>query len=253
MAATTVFIAVLATVLINISTGFNSNNVISRNRGVRLQTMMSDKKLPKALLDSSTLWRISLTLSKPGCASIDAIARLRFIEDRNFEPPQGRIFVEDDFNGLIRVDEKGYAGSWTLSEDKDDRKDGLWIWGLFAEPKYPFLYFSLGIFKSIMLPSGLEKPIWDGEGVPNDRLNIRFAHERDPVKGAVLTDAVMEYQITELRKADPFGVGGTINVGDKFTAGTVSLRQVLGDAVDKQDEEALAKMLQGIEGGAAQA
>jgi hypothetical protein len=35
--------------------------------------------------------------------------------------------------------------------------------------------------------------------------------------------------------------------------GTVSLRQVLGDAVDKQDEEALAKMLQGIEGGAAQA
>jgi hypothetical protein len=31
---------------------------------------------------------------------------------------QGRIFVEDDFNGLIRVDEKGYAGSWTLSEDK---------------------------------------------------------------------------------------------------------------------------------------
>jgi hypothetical protein len=52
---------------------------------------------------------------------------------------------------------------------QDDRKDGLWIWGLFAEPKYPFLYFSLGIFKSIMLPSGLEKPIWDGEGVPNDR------------------------------------------------------------------------------------
>jgi hypothetical protein len=27
----------------------------------------------------------------------------------------------------------------------------------------------IGIFKSIMLPSGLEKPIWDGEGVPNDR------------------------------------------------------------------------------------
>jgi hypothetical protein len=61
--------------------------------GVRLQTMMSDKKLPKALLDSSTLWRISLTLSKPGCASIDAIARLRFIEDRNFEPPQVDIYV----------------------------------------------------------------------------------------------------------------------------------------------------------------
>jgi hypothetical protein len=36
------------------------------------------------------------------------------------------------------------------------------------------------------------------------------------------------------------------------TEGTVSLRQVLGDAIDKQDEEALAKMLQGLDGGAAQ-
>jgi hypothetical protein len=107
-------------------------------------TMSSVQPAKRALLDSSTLWRISLTLTKSGCKSIEAIARVRFIEDRNYEPPQGRLFVEDDFNGLIKVDEKGYAGSWTLSEDKDDRKDGLWIWGLFQEPKYPFLYFSLG-------------------------------------------------------------------------------------------------------------
>ena len=107
--------------------------------------IMNSSPTPKrALLDSSTLWRISITLNKSGFKSIDCIARVRFVEDRNYEPPQGRIFVEDDFNGLIKVDEKGYAGSWTLSEDKDDRKDGLWIWGLFQEPKYPFLYFSLG-------------------------------------------------------------------------------------------------------------
>lgn len=109
--------------------------------------IMNSSPSPKrALLDSSTLWRISITLNKSGFKSIDCIARVRFVEDRNYEPPQGRIFVEDDFNGLIKVDEKGYAGSWTLSEDKDDRKDGLWIWGLFQEPKYPFLYFSLGKF-----------------------------------------------------------------------------------------------------------
>ena len=110
-------------------------------------SMSSVQTTKRALLDSSTLWRISLTLTKSGCKSIEAIARVRFIEDRNYEPPQGRLFVEDDFNGLIKVDEKGYAGSWTLSEDKDDRKDGLWIWGLFQEPKYPFLYFSLGKFQ----------------------------------------------------------------------------------------------------------
>ena len=120
--------------------------------------MMNSSPSPKrALLDSTTLWRISITLTKSGSKSIDCIARVRFVEDRNYEPPQGRIFVEDDFNGLIKVDEKGYAGSWTLSEDKDDRKDGLWIWGLFQEPKYPFLYFSLGTFLQLLSFGSLDK------------------------------------------------------------------------------------------------
>ena len=113
-------------------------------------TMSTVPITKKALLDKSTFWRISLTLSKSGFKSIENIAIVRFIEDRNYEPPQGRIFVEDDFNGLIRVDDKGYAGSWALSEDRDDRKDGLWIWGLFQEPKYPFLYFSLGKFNNLI-------------------------------------------------------------------------------------------------------
>ena len=92
-------------------------------------------------------------------------SRVRFIEDRGYEPPQGQIFVEDDYNGLIRVDDKGYSTfSWTLSEDKEDKKDGLWIWGLFEEPKYPFLYFTLGVFSSIVLPSGEEDKIWAAEG-----------------------------------------------------------------------------------------
>lgn len=97
-------------------------------------------------LDATTLWRLAFRLEKEGYKSIDAVARVRFIPDRNYEPPQGKIFVEDDFNGFIRVTETGYSGSWTLSEDKNDRKDGLWIWGLFEEPKYPFMYICLGIY-----------------------------------------------------------------------------------------------------------
>jgi hypothetical protein len=36
--------------------------------------------------------------------------------------------VEEDRGGLVRVDSRGFAeqGDWTLSEDKDDRKWGLW-------------------------------------------------------------------------------------------------------------------------------
>jgi hypothetical protein len=103
-----------------------------------------------------------------------------------------------------------------------------------------------GIFKSILLPSGQEEPIFDGEGVPNDRLNIRMDHVRDEAKGAILSGGLMEYQITEMVKADPFGVGGTINVGDKIIAGTIDIRPVLGSVNDKEDEALMAKILQSI-------
>ena len=97
-----------------------------------------------------------------------------------------------------------------------------------------------------MLPSGQEEPIFGGEGIPNDRLNIRMAHIRDEAKGAILSGGIMEYQITELVKADPFGVGGTINVGDKFVEGAIVIRPVLGSANDKEDEELKATILQEV-------
>jgi hypothetical protein len=160
------------------------------------------------------------------------MVRIRFIEDRGYEPPQGRVFVEDDFNGLVRCDEGGYAGGyrWTLSEDKNDRKDGLWVWGLFEEPKYPFLYMSLPVYEDVVLPSGETDPIFGGEGVPNGRLNLRFSHERDNQRGAILTSGEVTYQLTELIKADPFGIGGTVDVGDVVSAGTVDIQPVFNVA-----------------------
>ena len=43
------------------------------------------------------------------------------------------------------------SNTWLLSEDPDDRKDGLWIWGLFEEPLYPFILLKLS-FKAIPMP-----------------------------------------------------------------------------------------------------
>lgn len=68
-----------------------------------------------------------------------------------FDILTGKVFIEDDYNGLVRADDDGYGGIWTLSEDKEDRKDGLWVWGLFEEPKYPFLYFYLDIYSSVIV------------------------------------------------------------------------------------------------------
>lgn len=72
-------------------------------------------------------------------------------------------------------------------------------------------------------------------------------HERDPKKGAILTGGEVAYQLTELVKADPFGVGGTINVGDKIATGSIDIRPVLGNANDKEDEELMTKILAGLE------
>lgn len=103
----------------------------------------SQSVLPKTL-DEKTKWKISINFQQNNTVISKAMLNVRFIEYKNYEPPQGRVYIEDDFNGLVKTDERGYAGIWSLSEDKDDRKDGLWIWGLFEEPKYPFLYFYLG-------------------------------------------------------------------------------------------------------------
>jgi len=154
------------------------------------------------------------------------VANVRFVEDRGYEPPQGRLFVEDDFNGLIRVDDKGYSTfSWTLSEDKDDRKDGLWVYGLWKEPKYPFLYFSIGIFESVVLPNGEEELIW-GKGVPGSKLSIRFNHEITKEMGTTLSNPMMMYKESEFMKADPLGVGGVVDIGDDVCAGNIQIRPV---------------------------
>lgn len=182
--------------------------------------------MKKATMDGDTLWRISAKLRKSGTKSSDIVLRVRFVPDRNYEPPQGRIFIEDDFNGLVQVDDKGYSGVWTLSEDKEDRKDGLWIWGLFEEPKYPFLYFYMDVYNTTILPSGEEAPIFNGEGIPNNRLNFRFDHLNEKNLGTVLKGGLMNYKESEYIKADPFGVGGKVDVGDSIPAGEVDIRAV---------------------------
>lgn len=185
-------------------------------------------RLPSSLTES-TLWRLNISLKKEGQDKrIDAVARVRFVETPGYEPPSGKVFVQDDFNGLFRVNEKGFACNWGLSEDREDRKDGLWIWGLFDVPKYPFLYLNLNIFDSIVLPNGEEEKIpWD---IPGSTLYCRFNHVNEKETGVVLDGATMTYQLDEFTKADPFGVGGQVKVGDFISAGTITLTPVNEEA-----------------------
>ena len=129
--------------------------------------------------------------------------------------------MEDDYNGFIRVDEKGYSCNWKLSEDVNDRKDGLWVWGLFEVPKYPFLYFNLPVFDSYILPSGDEEKL--PFEISGSVLRVRFNHVEERESGVQLSDGLLNMKLQEIVRADPFGVGGTLNVGDEVRIGSISL------------------------------
>jgi hypothetical protein len=183
-----------------------------------------------ATLSIKSLWKLNLKLMQNGFKDVDVELKIRFIPDRNYEPPQGRVYIESDLQGIVKVTEKGYSGVWSLSEDKNDRKDGLWVWGLFEEPKYPYLYFYLDVFDSIILPSGEEEPLFGTKGIPNDRLSFRFSHLIEKDRGTTLTKGEMTYKVTEMMKADPLGIGGQVDIGDQVNAGVVNIVCLLNDA-----------------------
>jgi len=115
-------------------------------------------------VNQRTRWQLSLSIKGPSASqNVQADITLRFVERQGYEPPQGYIFIERDSAGLLQVDDKGYADAkWTLSEDKNDRKWGLWVWGLFEEPLYPYIYFSFGL-----------NPKGPGAWIPRQRLDFR--------------------------------------------------------------------------------
>jgi len=118
-----------------------SRLILTKNRPTLSFLAMKNKD---ACLDESTNWRLNINLKKENFKNVNIALKLQFVEERGYEPPQGKIFIVDDLSGVVKCNDKGFAGPWTLSEDKNDRKDGLWIWGLFEEPKYPYLYFNIG-------------------------------------------------------------------------------------------------------------
>lgn len=78
----------------------------------------------------------------------------------------------------------------------------------------------------MILPSGESEPIFGGAGVPGGRLFIRWTHAPDGQRGAVLSEGQLTYKVSELIRADPLGVGGTVDVGEMVDAGSVTIQPV---------------------------
>jgi hypothetical protein len=82
------------------------------------------------------------------------------------------------------------------------------------------------IYDNVILPSGDEEPIFNGKGIPNNRLFLRLSHSIDKVRGTVLADGDLTYKLTELVQVDPLGIGGKVDVGDIVNVGTIDIRPV---------------------------
>jgi len=107
------------------------------------------------------------------------------------EPPQGylkQVLPKDETNlTCLKISNS----RWQLSEDPEDRKDGLWIWGLFEEPLYPFMLLQIEteeyILPKVNIMDSNEKE--DGDAILPLKLYAQINHKRDKKTGQVELDA----------------------------------------------------------------
>ena len=160
-----------------------------------------------ATLDERTTWRLRFSLNgvpttKGRKVGEMFVVDVQFIEEEGFEPPQGlvkQILAESKENENVRY-LKVKSGRWKLSEDPNDRKDGLWVWGLFKEPLYPFMLLQLET-EEYKLPGT------DENSITPLNLYAQINHKRNKDTGEVELDAAtLNLRQVETINADPFGV-----------------------------------------------
>lgn len=97
-----------------------------------------------------------------------------------------------------------------LRQDPNERKAGLWIWGLFEEPLYPYLLLTLEANRVEVAEGGYH--------VPAGRLLGEMRHARGSKQGSVLTDGLLRFEVTKTYQADLVGLS-KVTVGEPTTCG----------------------------------
>lgn len=185
----------------------------------------------KATLDEETTWRLRFALNGVPTTSGKNVGELfvvdvQFIQEEGYEPPQGLVkqisSEQKDENDNVRY-LKIKNGRWKLSEDPEDRKDGLWVWGLFKEPLYPFMLLQIETEE-------YELPLSDNNAIVPLTLYAQVNHKRDKDTGNVeLSAATLNLREVEAINADPFGVA-KVDIFEEVKVGQLSLRPLLDNA-----------------------
>lgn len=149
-------------------------------------------------LTPASTWRMKLDVTAPKTSGKFATiqANVRFAEEDGFEPPQGFMTVESCVpEGALKLGQQ--QTRWQLSEDPEDRKDSLWIWGLFKEPLYPFILFELELAEPLEIAEGIS--------IPQGKLYFQVDHRRK--EGEVkLGEGTITYKIDSEQNADLLGL-----------------------------------------------
>eukprot|EP00541_Cyclophora_tenuis_P009492 CAMPEP_0116560040 /NCGR_PEP_ID=MMETSP0397-20121206/10748_1 /TAXON_ID=216820 /ORGANISM="Cyclophora tenuis, Strain ECT3854" /LENGTH=212 /DNA_ID=CAMNT_0004085911 /DNA_START=174 /DNA_END=808 /DNA_ORIENTATION=+ len=181
----------------------------------------------KSLTDETT-WKLRFVLTNVPTRRGQTLEELlltmdvQFTEDVGYEPPQGTLqqVVDTSNNNNNSTAVVLTKSRWTLSEDPNERKDSLWIWGLFEEPLYPFLLLQLETSEFPIASSNNnnnddddddDDSNKDDDDNNNDvvlplKLYAQFQHRRDAQEGVVLSsNTAVTVRTVETVSADPFG------------------------------------------------
>jgi hypothetical protein len=156
--------------------------------------------------------------------------RVKFIEEVGYEPPQGQLVQ------VMREDEKEntsiniLSSRWQLSEDPTERKDSLWIWGLFSEPLYPFLLLKMELDEIPLPGSAAGGDHVDGESSSSDAiapftLFAQINHKREDGQVVLSSGADLTVKQKETIKADPFGAA-TVDVFEDVPVGKLQIQAI---------------------------
>lgn len=162
---------------------------------------------------------------------------VKFLEDVGYEPPQGRL---EPAGGTMETTESAGDSSmilkldksrWVLSEDPNERKDSLWIWGLFEEPLYPFLLLKLETVELPLPGSATTNGETDDdnstatESILPLELYAQLQHRRDKELGVVLSGADVTVRVKETVQADLFGAA-QVEIYDEVRVGRLGIAPV---------------------------
>lgn len=140
-----------------------------------------------------------------------------FVEEEGYEPPQGTLALMPTTNtttSSLTITKS----RWILSEDPNDRKDGLWVWGLFREPLYPFLLLTLQTDTLVLNNND------DNDSLPPMQLYAQINHRRDEHGNAVLAESTdLCWRVMETMNADPFG-GAKVDLYENVVIGSIALQ-----------------------------